>query len=300
MKPNSHEKLAAFLAHMERTWRLQLCIKDFVGFIPIDRSLYDALYPYLGHKNPYCIHVKSDKERYHHCLSMMKKIAIKSVSEGGKSFFGVCYAGVGEYVIPIMAGDLLLGAITAGCAVLPPETVRSRIVTAMGNAPQEDVERSFQLYEQSITPMAAEPEQLLSALEFVSSYLAQSYHAMQQAGDGRLIIRPRNSNTEEVFKQLLHYVHDHYTERLTVQEMSVILHCSESYLNHMIKKKLGVTFSTYINKLRIEHAKEMILDTNESMLTIALAVGYSDPSYFSRVFMQLMDITPSEFRRRYR
>ena len=79
MKTARHEPLKSFLKQLEQNWRVRICIKDFVGFIPIDRTLYDALQPYLGHNNPYCIHIKSNKERYHHCLSMMKKIAKKAV-----------------------------------------------------------------------------------------------------------------------------------------------------------------------------------------------------------------------------
>lgn len=299
MKSTNHEKLAAFMEQLERKWNVQICVKDFAGFIPIDRSLYDALSPYLGHNNPYCVHIKSDKDRYHHCLSMMKKIAVKSVDLAGASFCGTCYAGVGEYVTPIMSGDLLLGAITAGFVALPPGKVRPRIMTAMDGANQDETERALQLYEQSVTPMTIDPELLLPAMEFISSYLAQSYHAIQQAGDGRLIVRPR-SNTEEVFKRFLDYVHGNYTEKLTIQGLSQVLHCSESYLNHMIKKRLGVCFNTYINKLRVEHAKELLLNTNDSILHIAVKVGYQDGGYFSRVFMRLMDISPSEFRRRYR
>lgn len=299
MKTARHEPLKSFLKQLEQNWRVRICIKDFVGFIPIDRTLYDALQPYLGHNNPYCIHIKSNKERYHHCLSMMKKIAKKAVQLDGATFCGVCYAGVGEYVVPIMSEDLLLGAITAGFLSLSPQQTHPRIITAMGDAQQEDVDRAFRLYEQSITPMIAPQEQLVTELEFISSYLAQSYHAIQQAGDSQLIVRQR-TNTEEIFRRFLDYVHEHYTERLTVHSVSSALHCSESQLNHMTKKRLGVTFSTYVNKLRIEHAKELLLDTNESMLSIALIVGYNDSSYFSRVFMQLMDIPPSEFRRRYR
>ncbi|NCA79934.1 MAG: helix-turn-helix domain-containing protein [Sphingobacteriia bacterium] len=300
MKNTNHSKLSAFLRYIEKTWNLQICIKDFIGFIPIDRSLSDALYPYLGHNNAYCVYVKNDKERYRHCLSMMKKIAMKAVERGGESFFGVCYAGVGEFVIPIMSEGQLLGAITAGFIAQPEEEVRSRIAYAMGEVPQVEIEMATNLYRQSITPALASKDEILSTLEFVAGYLAQSYHSMQQSGDGKLIARRRNNNTEEVFKQFLSYVHAHYTEKLTIMELSVALHCSESYLNHMIKKKTGVTFSTYMNKLRVEHAKQLMLDTNDSILSIAMNVGYADASYFSRVFMQLMDISPSEFRRRYR
>ena len=89
---------------------------------------------------------------------MMKKIAKKAVQLDGATFCGVCYAGVGEYVVPIMSEDLLLGAITAGFLSLSPQQTHPRIITAMGDAQQEDVDRAFRLYEQSITPMIAPQE----------------------------------------------------------------------------------------------------------------------------------------------
>lgn len=103
-------------------------------------------------------------------------------------------------MVPIMSEDLLLGAITAGFLSLSPQQTHPRIITAMGDAQQEDVDRAFRLYEQSITPMIAPQEQLVTELEFISSYLAQSYHAIQQAGDSQLIVRQR-TNTEEIFRR---------------------------------------------------------------------------------------------------
>ncbi len=294
-----HAQLTSFLKNMEQTWKLSICVKDFVGFIPIDKALYEALTPYLGHNNPYCIHVKSDKERYHHCLSMMKKIFTKSMYLNGKSFYGICYAGVGEYVFPITGNDQLLGAITVGCAAVPPDLYRPRIERAMVNASEEERRRAFELYENNIIPMTATSEQIVPAFEFVASYLAQSYHAMTSSGNS-LIIAKKRTNNEEVFKHFLNFVHEHYSEDLNVKKICNELYCSESYLNHLVKKRLGVTISTYINKLRVEHAKEFLLNTDDSILNVAVKVGFSDQSYFSRVFMQLMDITPSEFRRRYK
>lgn len=294
-----HQQLYNFLKNMEQTWKLSICVKDFVGFIPIDKSLYTALTPYLGHNNPYCIHIKSNKDRYHHCLSMMKKIFTKSMYTDGKSFFGICYAGVGEYVFPITSSNQVLGAITVGCAALSMEQVKPRIERAMENASDEERHRAFELYENNIVPMTVTSEQIVPAFEFVASYLAQSYHAMNSSGDSLLIAKKR-TNTEEVFKQFLSYVHEHYSEKLNVKTICSELYCSESYINHLVKKRLGVSISTYINKLRIEHAKEFLLNTEDSIISVAAQVGFQDQSYFSRVFMQLMDITPSEFRRRYK
>lgn len=68
----------------------------------------------------------------------------------------------------------------------------------------------------------------------------------------------------------------------------------------MLKKRLGVSMSTYVNKLRVERAKRYLLETDDSMLSIALSVGFRDANYFARVFRQLIGIQPTEFRRRYR
>ena len=68
----------------------------------------------------------------------------------------------------------------------------------------------------------------------------------------------------------------------------------------MLKKRLGVSMSTYVNKLRVERAKRYLLETDDSMLSIALSVGFRDGNYFARVFRQLIGIQPTEFRRRYR
>jgi YesN/AraC family two-component response regulator len=57
--------------------------------------------------------------------------------------------------------------------------------------------------------------------------------------------------------------------------------------------------NTYINKVRIEHAKDRLLNSKDIMTSIAMDSGFNDPNYFSRVFTRLIGNTPSEFRRRY-
>jgi YesN/AraC family two-component response regulator len=60
-----------------------------------------------------------------------------------------------------------------------------------------------------------------------------------------------------------------------------------------------MNISTYVNKVRIEHAKDRLLNSKDTMTGIAMDMGFNDPNYFSRVFTRLVGNTPSEFRRRY-
>ena len=295
-----YQALRAQLEYLEAGFHLRLCIKDYVGFIPIDKELSAALTPYLGHNNPYCMFIKQDQARYHHCLSMMKKMANKCLSEGC-AYHGVCYAGVHEYVIPILWDGQLLGAITAGFFPLSEEEAASRIQKAMQGATAVETQTAMALYRQNIQPVAVSEFVFLPTLNFVASYLAMTYRMGQESVTGQHLVESRKSgDADAVFTHLTSFIHQEYQNRITIGLLAAECHCSESYLNHMFKKRVGVSLSTYVNKLRIEHSKLLLLETNDSMLSIALQIGFKDANYFARTFRQLIGIQPSEFRRRYR
>ena len=141
-QPNRYQPLIHQLEYLEAAYHLHICVKDYVGFIPIDKELSAALTPYLGHSNPYCMFIKQSQSRYYHCLSMMKKMANKCLTEGC-TYRGACYAGVGEYVSPILWEGKLLGAVTAGFLPLEKEEARSRIARAMEGSPDGELEASM-------------------------------------------------------------------------------------------------------------------------------------------------------------
>lgn len=297
---NHYQSLRSQLEYLEAAYHLRLCIKDYVGFIPIDKELNMALAPYLGHNNHYCMFIKQNQNRYHHCLNMMKKMANKCVSEGC-AYHGTCYAGVHEYVVPILWEGKLLGAITAGFFPIAEEEASSRIARAMQGAPAEELETARVLYRQNIQPVAVHEYVFLPTLNFVASYLALTYRMGQVSVTGQQLVQSRkNSDADAFFSHVISFIQQEYQNRITVGLLAAECHCSESYLNHLFKKTVGVSLCTYVNKLRIEQSKLLLLETNDSMLSIALQTGFRDANYFARTFRQLIGIQPSEFRRRYR
>ena len=135
---NRCQALIHQLEYLEAAYHLHICVKDYVGFIPIDKELSAALTPYLGHSNPYCMFIKQSQSRYYHCLSMMKKMANKCLTEGC-TYRGACYAGVGEYVSPILWEGKLLGAVTAGFLPMEKEEAQSRVTRAMAGSPDNEL-----------------------------------------------------------------------------------------------------------------------------------------------------------------
>ena len=72
---------------------------------------------------------------------------------------------------------------------------------------------------------------------------------------------------------------------------------SNSYLSTAFKNAYGVTVISYINRLRIDKARQLILNTDQNIKEIALAVGFSSDINFIRVFKKLENLTPTSLRR---
>ena len=64
------------------------------------------------------------------------------------------------------------------------------------------------------------------------------------------------------------------------------------------KREFGTTVNTYLNNMRLNHAKKMLDDSTRTINEVALSSGFSDQSYFSKMFSKLYGMTPSDYRRR--
>jgi AraC-like DNA-binding protein len=98
---------------------------------------------------------------------------------------------------------------------------------------------------------------------------------------------------------LLRYLEQHYRdERLSVKTVAAALGISESYL-HRLMAESGESFTETVNRLRLERAKRMLEDPGCDRLRIgeiAFATGFSDFTYFNRLFRRRFGDTPGAFR----
>ncbi|MEK6699720.1 MAG: helix-turn-helix domain-containing protein [Nitrospirota bacterium] len=96
----------------------------------------------------------------------------------------------------------------------------------------------------------------------------------------------------------LRYIDKNYTKpRLTLTQVTKEAGMSISCFERTFKEWIGVTFKTFVNKLRVARAMEMLREGGFSMSEIAHACGFSSQFYFARVFKKITTITPREFRK---
>ena len=94
----------------------------------------------------------------------------------------------------------------------------------------------------------------------------------------------------------IRYIMENYDKDLPLQKLADYVGLSESYLSTRFKQVTGENVINYINKLRIEKAKNMLCNTNMKVYEISYAVGFNNPTYFSTIFKKITGQSISEFR----
>ena len=93
------------------------------------------------------------------------------------------------------------------------------------------------------------------------------------------------------------FLDEHYKEKLSLESVASHFFIDKHYLARLFKEQYGVTLVTYLQQVRITHAKRMLRFTDKSIEEIGLECGIGELNYFSRVFKKLEGVIPSEFRR---
>ena len=198
--------------------------------------------------------MKSEPERFHVCLSMIRKMHDKLLRTK-KPFFGVCHAGLGEYVVPVYSGELLLGTVNAGFFQTNEARTRWCIAHACRCSEGLETERALELYAANIATPTIPVDDLLVELQLVAGHLGQSYQALNNTHAApNMARRYQNSSEDTIFSHAVEYVRINCTQHVSLPELARFCHCSESYLSHLFKRHAGVNVSTYVNKVRVELA----------------------------------------------
>lgn len=96
---------------------------------------------------------------------------------------------------------------------------------------------------------------------------------------------------------MIQYIHQHYEKNLTLVQLADSMHLHQSYVSRSFSNIVGMTFTQYLQYYRIEQAKKKLTSTHLSISEISERVGYSNLTYFSRVFKKATEMTPNQYRR---
>lgn len=104
------------------------------------------------------------------------------------------------------------------------------------------------------------------------------------------------SANNELVKKAIRYISRNYARSVTLESVAEHVHLNPSYFSTMFRQSTGSSFKEYLNMVRVEESKRLLANTDYSLIDIAVATGFQDQSYFSKVFKKYTGITPGQYR----
>lgn len=107
-----------------------------------------------------------------------------------------------------------------------------------------------------------------------------------------------NSRSYNIYvRKAIHYIHKHYNEDISIDDLCKKLNINKSYFCNLFKKSTSQTFSHFLNCFRVEKSKKLLEDPTLSLLEVALEVGFTNQNYYTIVFKKITNQTPSSYRK---
>ena len=103
--------------------------------------------------------------------------------------------------------------------------------------------------------------------------------------------------SNELVVKILNYIDDNLYKRITMDEISSIFYFNKDYLMRIFKKELDITIMDYINKRRIYNSLELLKNTDDLVIKVALNSGYSSLEYYSETFTKVLGVSPLTYRK---
>ncbi|WP_239619074.1 response regulator [Cohnella mopanensis] len=148
-----------------------------------------------------------------------------------------------------------------------------------------------------VTQILSRPEQLYSniqaqqTIDDMREYLDNNIHSIMQ-----YLILLKKGRPVKVIKSVIEYIQTNFNQEITLKQAAETVFINPGYLGKLFKKETGLSFHDYLNKVRIDKAKELLLTTNQFVYQVSERVGYKDYNYFHKTFKKYVGTTPSDFQ----
>ena len=236
---------------------------------------------------PWCALMASKSRSCACCLQMQEQLAQKA---RGESYTITCGAGLCESMVPVKLGERLVGYLQTGQVFpkAPTNKQFERTARLMAERGVEaDPEEMKQAYFATRTMSARQHESVLKLLEIFAQHLSIL--------SNQILVRQENSEPPVITKAK-RFIEEHQTEDLSLEDVAKAVNTSSFYFCKMFRKITGINFTDYVSRLRIERAKNLLLNPNLRISEIAYEVGFQSLTHFNRVFKKIAGQAPTVYR----
>jgi AraC-like DNA-binding protein len=298
--PPQDSVFARMLAEIAGATPARISFEDLTG-VSLDNPQLALPYEFRIHTCKFCLFAKTNPDSHQHCVR--NKMAANRVAiRRRQAFAGQCHLGLTDLVKPLVFQNTVLGVFYYGSFVLAgtEDRARRRIETfcrrhgfeaagylaALGQAPRLD---------------AAVLPTLWHRLDLIAD-LAGCIVESIGIPVGRYRTRPgaQFSTWNGAMSSLVRYVvaaiNRHYAEEISVAEIAADQKCNADYLSRVFKRTVGFGVIEYLHRVRVDHARRLLLTDRFTIGEVGHLVGFPDQSHFGKVFRKMVGLTPQAFR----
>lgn len=206
-----------------------------------------------------------------------------------------------ESFLPVEKTNTLIQAVKHGSPHLIEKIVNELFQEADHFPSESNLQKSFEYYIFNELLNVIEHEKVHSAVDIMGYCQVQINIrqdilrlALNLSSFFKLEEAEQESQDEN---KLLMLIQDNFNEpSFSLDELAEVFDVSLSKMSQIVKKETGYNFSKYVQQLRIEKAKELLIETEKTVKEIVHEVGYSDISNFTRKFRETVGLPPGQFR----
>lgn len=110
------------------------------------------------------------------------------------------------------------------------------------------------------------------------------------------MLENRSSMNVRLINKACAYIIENFHKSISLEEVAQTVHLSPYYFSRIFKAEKGCNFVEFLTKVRIDKAKLMLRNPDQTVIRVAAEAGYQDASYFCRVFRQEVGVTPNQYR----
>jgi AraC-like DNA-binding protein len=245
--------------------------------------------PHHGKKSesPFCGIMSQKSRACAACLQTQQELSETATQEPRTV---ICGAGLSDTAVPVRMGDQLIGFLQTGQVFRRRPTPRqferaAKLATQWGL--QVDRETLKRAYFNTRVLSPRQHESVVKLLTIFAQHLSMV--------SNQVVVQQENAEPP-VITRAKEYIRERQTEDLSLGEVAKAVNTSTFYFCKMFKKVTGLNFTDYLSRLRIEKAKNLLLNPNLRISEIAYEVGFQSLTHFNRVFKRIIGQSPTQYR----
>jgi len=239
------------------------------------------------HENPFCAMMAQKSRACAACLQVVERLSQTAAEEPASV---TCSVGMCDTAVPVKLGDRLIGFLQTGQVFRRKPT-------------QAQFERTAKLVAE--WGLEVNPQKLKEAY-FATPVVSQAHHdsvvkllsifAQHLSMLSNQLVVQQGNAEPLVITRAKEFINEHQNEELSLGQVARAVNTSTFYFCKMFKKMTGINFTDYVSRVRLEKAKNLLLNPNLRVSEIAFEVGFQSLTHFNRVFKKVLGQSPTEYR----